>query len=93
MLRVGIQWFLNQSGPAASAHLETGGFFRSGPGVQHPDIMAHFLPSQVQPIINVVFVYIKKREICWKGKLKEKESDRKEGKDRRCCLGDVILYM
>jgi choline dehydrogenase len=48
MLRVGIQWFLNQTGPAASAHLETGGFFRSSAGVEHPDIQAHFLPSQVQ---------------------------------------------
>lgn len=47
MLRVGLQWFLNQSGPAASAHLETGGFFRSSAGVPHPDIQAHFLPSQV----------------------------------------------
>ena len=34
-------------GPARTAHLESGGFCRSRPGVEHPDIMFHFLPSQV----------------------------------------------
>ena len=47
MIRVGIQWFLNQTGPTATSHLESGGFARSRPGVEHPDIMFHFLPSQV----------------------------------------------
>ncbi|NWQ68356.1 CHDH protein, partial [Neopipo cinnamomea] len=31
----------------ATAHLESGGFIRSEPGVPHPDIQFHFLPSQV----------------------------------------------
>lgn len=35
------------SGDGATAHLETGGFIRSQPGVTHPDIQFHFLPSQV----------------------------------------------
>lgn len=35
------------SGKGATAHLETGGFIRSQPGVPHPDIQFHFLPSQV----------------------------------------------
>lgn len=35
------------SGDGATAHLETGGFIRSRPGVPHPDIQFHFLPSQV----------------------------------------------
>ncbi|XP_034514370.1 choline dehydrogenase, mitochondrial isoform X5 [Ailuropoda melanoleuca] len=34
-------------GDGATAHLETGGFIRSRPGVPHPDIQFHFLPSQV----------------------------------------------
>ena len=34
-------------GPARTAHLESGGFCRGRPGVEHPDIMFHFLPSQV----------------------------------------------
>lgn len=33
--------------PTATSHLESGGFARSRPGVEHPDIMFHFLPSQV----------------------------------------------
>jgi len=47
MIRVGVQWFLNQTGSAASAHLESGGFIRSKADVPHPDIQFHFLPSQV----------------------------------------------
>ena len=47
MIRVGVQWFLNQTGPTGTSHLESGGFARSRPGVEHPDIMFHFLPSQV----------------------------------------------
>ena len=35
------------SGPTATSHLESGGFARSRPGIEHPDIMFHFLPSQV----------------------------------------------
>lgn len=34
-------------GYGATAHLESGGFIRSRPQVQHPDIQFHFLPSQV----------------------------------------------
>ena len=47
MIRIGIQWFLNQTGPTATSHIESGGFVRSRPGVEHPDIMWHFMPSEV----------------------------------------------
>ncbi|XP_071485276.1 choline dehydrogenase, mitochondrial-like [Diadema antillarum] len=47
MIRIGLQWFLFQTGLAASPHLEAGGFIRSRPGVEHPDIQFHFLPSVV----------------------------------------------
>ena len=46
-LKVGIEWFLRRTGAAATTHLETGGFIRSDPGVPHPDIQFHFMPSQV----------------------------------------------
>ena len=46
-LAVGIQWFLTQSGLAASSHLEAGAFVRSRPDVLHPDLQYHFLPSLV----------------------------------------------
>lgn len=47
MIKTGVEWFLRQTGAAATAHLESGGFVRSRTGVEHPDIMWHFLPSQV----------------------------------------------
>lgn len=47
MLKIGIEWMLQQTGYGATAHLESGGFIRSRPEVTHPDIQFHFLPSQV----------------------------------------------
>ncbi|CAH2313143.1 choline dehydrogenase, mitochondrial [Pelobates cultripes] len=47
MVRIGLEWFWKFTGDGATAHLESGGFIRSGPGVKHPDIQFHFLPSQV----------------------------------------------
>ena len=47
MIRTGIEWFLTQTGIAATTHLESGGFIRSRPGVPHPDIQFHFLPSVI----------------------------------------------
>ena len=43
----GIQWFLFKKGVCSSTHLETGGFIRSRPGIPHPNIQYHFLPSLV----------------------------------------------
>lgn len=47
MVRIGMEWFLSGTGDGATAHLESGGFIRSHPGVDHPDIQYHFLPSTV----------------------------------------------
>ncbi|MBI1777011.1 MAG: choline dehydrogenase [Proteobacteria bacterium] len=47
MLRIGLEWFLFQTGLGASAHLEAGAFIRSRPGVRQPDLQLHFLPSMV----------------------------------------------
>lgn len=47
MVRIGLQWFLTKTGEGATAHLESGGFIRSRPGIRHPDIQFHFLPSTV----------------------------------------------
>jgi len=46
-LKVGIEWFLFQTGWGASAHLEAGAFIRRDASVPHPDIQFHFLPSVV----------------------------------------------
>ena len=58
MIHVGLQWFYNQTGAAGTTHLESGGFTRSRPGVAHPDIMFHFLPSQVKisPITSMLYI-------------------------------------
>lgn len=47
MIRIGLEWFLFQTGYGATAHLESGAFIRSRGGVPHPDIQYHFLPSTV----------------------------------------------
>ncbi|XP_073500681.1 choline dehydrogenase, mitochondrial [Phyllobates terribilis] len=47
MLKIGVEWMLKFTGYGATSHLESGGFIRSAPGVEHPDIQFHFLPSQV----------------------------------------------
>ena len=64
MIRVGLQWFLNQTGAASTTHLEvasktqkqcknttfiqTGGFFRTEAEVRHPNVQVHFFPAQVR---------------------------------------------
>ncbi|KAF3696669.1 Choline dehydrogenase, mitochondrial [Channa argus] len=47
MVKIGLEWLTMFTGYGATAHMESGGFIRSRPGVQHPDIQFHFLPSQV----------------------------------------------
>jgi len=46
-LKIGIEWFLFQTGWGASAHLEAGAFIRRNGNVPHPDLQFHFLPSVV----------------------------------------------
>ncbi|MGD9509491.1 MAG: choline dehydrogenase [Geminicoccaceae bacterium] len=48
MVRIGLRWFLRHDGPAASSHLEAGGFIRSRAGIEHPDLQFHFLPALVE---------------------------------------------
>ncbi|KAI3420307.1 hypothetical protein GPALN_003618 [Globodera pallida] len=47
MVMAGLQWFLTKKGLAATSHLESGGFARSSPEMDHPDLQFHFLPSTV----------------------------------------------
>ena len=44
---IGLQWLLRGRGLGASNQFEAGGFIRSRPGVQYPDIQYHFLPMAV----------------------------------------------
>ncbi|CAH1779258.1 unnamed protein product [Owenia fusiformis] len=47
MVKIGLQWLATRTGWGATAHLESGGLIRSRPGIAHPDIQYHFLPSVV----------------------------------------------
>ena len=42
-LKTGLEWFLAKKGVAASNLFEAGGFFRSRPGVEFPNIQHHFV--------------------------------------------------
>lgn len=44
---IGLQWLLRREGPAASNHLESGGFVRGNDQVPYPNLMFHFLPLAV----------------------------------------------
>ena len=43
-LQIGVAWMLMRKGLGASNQFEAGGFIRSRPGVEHPDLQYHFLP-------------------------------------------------
>jgi choline dehydrogenase len=45
---VGAQWLFTRTGLGASNHFEAGGFIRSRPGVEHPDLQFHFFPMAVR---------------------------------------------
>ncbi len=42
---IGGRWLLRRDGLGATNHFETGGFVRSGPQAQWPDVQFHFLPA------------------------------------------------
>jgi len=46
-LAIGLQWLLFQSGLGGTNHFEAGGFIRSEPGVEHPNVQYHFMPVAV----------------------------------------------
>ena len=42
-LKVGMEWFTSKTGIAASNLFEAGGYFRSRPGIEFPNIQHHFV--------------------------------------------------
>jgi len=48
-LLTGLRWFIKHDGLAASNHFEAGGFIRSRPGVDFPDLQLTFMPLAIQP--------------------------------------------
>jgi choline dehydrogenase len=47
-LKVGLDWILFKKGLGTSNHFEAGGFIRSEPGMDHPNLQYHFLPMAVR---------------------------------------------
>ena len=47
MLRIGIQWFLNKSGPCSTSFLEAGGFAKSSAAREYQNIQFPFFPAFV----------------------------------------------
>ncbi|MDC0215914.1 choline dehydrogenase [Candidatus Pelagibacter sp.] len=47
MAKIGIQWFLNKTGPCSTSFLEAGGFAKSSSERTIPNIQFHFFPSFV----------------------------------------------
>jgi choline dehydrogenase len=43
--KIGLEWLLTQRGLGATNHFEVGGYMRSHPGAEQPDIQFHFLPA------------------------------------------------
>ncbi|MFO1352612.1 MAG: choline dehydrogenase [Gammaproteobacteria bacterium] len=43
-LKIGLNWWLFRRGLGATNHFEAGGFIKSQPGVEQPDLQYHFLP-------------------------------------------------
>jgi choline dehydrogenase len=46
--KVGLEWLLRKTGPAATNHFEAGGFVRSNEDVKWPNLMYHFLPIAIR---------------------------------------------
>ena len=47
MIKAGIQWFMNKSGPCSTSFLEAGGFCKSSSDKEYPNIQFHFFPAFV----------------------------------------------
>ena len=84
MIKIGLQWLLTKSGDGATTHIETGGFLRSRPGVEHPDLQIHFVPSayrdhgRVDPTCHSYQMHIGPMRPTSKGYLKLKSRDPEE---------------
>ncbi len=47
MIKAGLKWFLNKSGPCSYSFLEAGGFCKSSSDMKYPNIQFHFFPAFV----------------------------------------------
>ncbi|EEY64377.1 choline dehydrogenase, putative [Phytophthora infestans T30-4] len=47
VFKIGYEWLMSKTGPGASPHCEVGGFIRTAPGKQQPDVQIIFSPCAV----------------------------------------------
>ncbi len=47
-VQIGLEWLTTQRGLGATNHFEAGGFMKSAPDLNQPDIQFHFLPAAMQ---------------------------------------------
>ncbi|KAE8899863.1 Choline dehydrogenase [Phytophthora fragariae] len=47
VLKIGYEWLTSKTGPGATPHCEVGGFFRTAPGKEQPDLQVVFSPCAV----------------------------------------------
>jgi choline dehydrogenase len=48
-ISAGLRWFAGLDGLASSNHFEAGGFIRSRPGIEYPDLQLTFMPLAIKP--------------------------------------------
>jgi choline dehydrogenase len=48
-IAAGLKWFAGLPGLASSNHFEAGGFIRSRPGIEYPDLQLTFMPLAIKP--------------------------------------------
>jgi choline dehydrogenase len=48
-IAAGLRWFAGLEGLASSNHFEAGGFMRSRPGIEYPDLQLTFMPLAIKP--------------------------------------------
>jgi choline dehydrogenase len=48
-IAAGLRWFAGLDGLASSNHFEAGGFIRSRPGIEYPDLQLTFMPLAIKP--------------------------------------------
>ena len=83
-LLVGLRWMLFRSGVGASNAFESGGFIRTRPGVEFPNLQYHFMPIAMnydgtQPVAGHAFqVHLSQMRPAARGHIKIRSSDPRE---------------
>jgi choline dehydrogenase len=61
MVKIGLEWFLTGKGKCAQNHMDVGGFIKSDPLQEYPNVKFHFLPASLSNISSDG-IHIKRKE-------------------------------